>query len=149
MQDDQYPEQQPGSADELPAGVFAPMPGYTHADFLALAETRVSPLLEAQGVDPGLVRETLIALDTHLYAALEEAAMEYLISTCHQQPCDEALHASNLENLAQEAGALGVDAAADSLSGSPLLHLGKAFYVSFINQAGDALREHILELRRT
>ncbi|WP_028632681.1 hypothetical protein [Pseudomonas parafulva] len=149
MQDDHYPEQQPGSADELPAGVFAPMPGYTHADFLALAETRVRPLLEAQGVDPGLVRETLIALDTHLYAALEEAAMEYLISTCHQQPCDEALHASNLENLAQEAGALGVDAAADSLSGSPLLHLGKAFYVSFINKAGDALREHILELRRT
>ncbi|WP_060481660.1 hypothetical protein [Pseudomonas sp. NBRC 111119] len=148
MQDSFSPAESPASAEELPKGVFAPMPGYTHADFLALADTRALALLEAQEVDPGLIRETLIALATHLYQALEEAAMEYLISTCHQQPCDESLHASNMLNLAEETGAIGVDAAADSLSGSPILRLGKSFYGRFIGEVGDALREHVLGLRR-
>lgn len=148
MQDDYYTDEQPAGAEDLPAGVLPPMPGYTHADLMAIAEERLLALLEAQSIDPGLIRETLIALATQLYAALESEALEYKISTCHQQPCDEALHASNITNLAEKAGALAVNAAADSLDGSPILRLGKPFYMSFIDQAGNALLEHVLKLRK-
>lgn len=149
MQDDDYPDAQTKPGIDLPEGIFPPMPGYTHKDLLAIAELGVQRLLEEHSVDPGLIRETLIALSDHLYVALEKEGVEYLISTCHQQPSDDPLlHASNIKNVAEKVGVITLNAAADSLGGSPLLELGKAFYKDFMYQAGEAVRNHILTLNQ-
>ncbi|MFP3409994.1 hypothetical protein SB757_35840, partial [Pseudomonas sp. SIMBA_065] len=68
--------------------VFAPMSGYTHEDLLAVAQIPTQAFLEAQGVDPGLIRETIIALVSHLYAKFEEQGVEYQIATWYQKPYD-------------------------------------------------------------
>ncbi|NIF27686.1 hypothetical protein F3J44_15050 [Pantoea sp. Tr-811] len=149
MQDENYSGEEAGPAIELPPGVFPPMPGYTHKDLLAVADARIARLLSAQGVDPGLIRETLIALSSHLNADFENEGIQYLISTCHQQPADDpTLHDNNIRHVAEKVGVIALNAAADSLGGSPLLELGKGFYETFMYQAGEAVRDHVLTLNQ-
>ena len=147
MHDEDQPGEKTGPAVELPPGVFPPMPGYTTADLLAAANAPVEALLQEHDVDPGLIRETVIALAQHLYAAFERDDVQYQIATWYQKPYDEpGKRTRSIEIIAEQFGAVAVDAAADSLSGSPLLHLGKAFYGSFIEQTAKAVKAHILKL---
>lgn len=147
MHDEDKPGEETGPAVELPPGVFPPMPGYTTGDLLAVANAPVEALLEAHDIDPGLIRETVIALAEHLYAAFEREDAQYQIATWYQKPYDEPWKRKHsIELIAEQFGGVVVDAAADSLSGSPLLRLGKEFYGSFIEQPARAVKAHILKL---
>ncbi|MDR6712131.1 hypothetical protein J2W83_001726 [Pseudomonas hunanensis] len=147
MQDDDNIHQASGAGVELPPGVFPPMAGYTTADLLAVANAPVEALLEAHDIDPGLIRETVIALAEHLYAAFERNDIQYQISTWYQKPYDQpSMRTRSIEIIAEQFGVIALDAAADSLKGSPLLHLGEAFYGRFMECAGNAIKAHILKL---
>ncbi len=134
---------------KLPDGVFPPMQGYTHADLIAVACERTENFLKTQDIDPTLIRETLIALATHLNAEFEKEGVEYQIATWYQKPYDSPqLRKRSVDSMAEQFGAVALEAAADSLSGSPLLHKGKEFYGQFMDQAGDAVSDLILELNK-
>ena len=142
MQDDQSSSQM-----ELPPGVFPPMSGYTTGDLLAVASDPVQSYLEANNVDPGLIRETIIALASHLHATFEREDAQYQIATWYQKPYDEpGKRARSIEIISEQFGMLTLRAAADSLKGSPLLGLGKQFYLDFCDKAGRAVKNHILKL---
>lgn len=137
----------PAPTLELPPGVFPPMPGYTMADLLFVVNQPIEALLEQHNVDPGLIRESSTALVSHVYAVFERDDVPYQIATWYQKPYDHpSKRTLSVEIIAEKFGALAVDAAADSLSGSPLLHLGKDFYGAFIKLAGISIKEHILKL---
>ncbi len=147
MHDDENTHQASGPHEELPPGVFPPMPGYTTADLLAVANAPVEALLEERAIDPGLIRETVIALAEHLYAAFERNDIQYQIATWYQKPYDHPeMRTRSIEIIAEQFGVIALDAAADSLDGSPLLHLGEAFYGDFMERAGNAIKAHILKL---
>ncbi|MFJ4345060.1 hypothetical protein [Pseudomonas sp. NPDC089401] len=149
MQDNQgqYQPYKPGM--KLPDGVFPPMQGYTHADLIAAAQLRVEAFMKAQDVDPTLARESLIALATHLNTQFEKEGIEYQISSWYQKPYDDpAARARSVERMGEDFGGAAVDAAADSLSGSPLLHKGKEFYKEFIGAAGDGVHDLIVSLNQ-
>ena len=135
---------------KLPDGVFPPMPGYTHADLIAAAATRVEALLKANEVDPTLIRETLIALATHLNAKFEEQGVEYQISSWYQKPYDDPNGRRNsVERMGEHFGAAAVDGASDSMEGSPLLYKGREFYGEFIGAAGDGVHDLIVTLNKS
>lgn len=143
----QYQPYTPGM--KLPDGVFPPMQGYTHEDLTAAAAVRVEAVMKADGVDPTLVRESLIALAEHLNKALEKQNVEYQISTWYQKPYDDpAARAKSVSDMAESFGALAVHAATDSLRGSPLLHKGDAFLRSYISSAGDGVHDLIVTLSK-
>ena len=143
----QYQPYTPGM--KLPDGVFPPMPGYTHADLIAAASTRVEALLKANDVDPTLTRETLIALATHLNAKFEEQGVEYQISSWYQKPYDDPNGRRNsVERMGEHFGAAAVDGAADSMEGSPLLYKGREFYKELIGAAGDGVHDLIVTLNK-
>ncbi|MFK0093885.1 hypothetical protein [Pseudomonas sp. NPDC090592] len=147
MQNDENTERSFADDSELPDGVFAPMQGYNHQDLLAVAQIPTQAFLEAQDVDPGLIRETILALVSHLYAKLEEQGVEYQIATWYQKPYnspDQRLR--SVASMADEFGALALRATADSLRGSPLMARGRVFWEPLIHQAGVAIRDHILKL---
>jgi len=149
MQDNkgQYQPYTPGM--KLPDGVFPPMPGYTHKELLAAAHARTEDFLKAKNIEPGLIRETLIALDTHLVNAFEKEGVEYQIATWYQKPYDSLdLRKRSVDNMAEQFGALALEAAADSLDGSQLLLQGKAFYGDFMSESGDAVSDLILTLNK-
>lgn len=141
----QYQPYTPGM--KLPDGVFPPMPGYTHKDLIAAAHARIEVTLEAKNINPGLIRETLIALDTHLLNAFEKQSVEYQIATWYQKPYESLdLRKRSVMGMAEQFGALAVKAAADSLDDSPLLSQGKEFYRQFITASGDAVGDLIRSL---
>jgi len=149
MQDNkgQYQPYTPGM--KLPDGVFPPMPGYTHKELLAAAHARTEDFLKAKNIEPGLIRETLIALDTHLVNAFEKEGVEYQIATWYQKPYDSPdLRKRSIDNMAEQFGALALEAAAESLDGSQLLLQGKAFYGDFMSESGDAVSDLILTLNK-
>lgn len=137
----------PGS--ELPPGVFPPMPGYTIGDLMSVANAPFEALLKSRDVDPGLIRETGIALAQDLYAAFEREDAQYQISTWHQKPYDEPwMRHRSIEVLAEELCVITFLATAESLRGSPLRALGKAFHLSLVQAAGEAIKAHILKLNQ-
>ena len=147
MQDDENTGQDSGADMELPDGVFPPMSGYTHQDLLVVAQVPTQAFLEAQGVDPGLIRETIIALVSHLYAKFEEQGVEYQIATWYQKPYDNLdRRKRSVISMAEEFGVLALRASADALRGSPLMASGREFWEPLIDQAGVAIRDHILKL---
>ncbi|WGV22641.1 MULTISPECIES: hypothetical protein [unclassified Pseudomonas] len=149
MQDNQgqYQPYTPGM--KLPDGVFPPMPGYTHADLIAAAQVRVEALMKEQGIDPTLMRESLIALASHLNTQFEKEGVEYQVASWYQKPYDDpSARARSVERMGEDFGGAAVDAAADSLSGSPLLLKGKEFYKAYIGAAGDGVHDLIVTLNK-
>ncbi|AUA31154.1 hypothetical protein CWR53_00340 [Pseudomonas sp. SGAir0191] len=132
---------------ELPEGVFPPLQGYTHGDLIAAAHGRVEALMLKKGIDPTLIRESLIALATHLTEAFEKEAVEYQIASWYQKPyIDPAARSRSVEKMGEDFGGAAVDAAGDSLKRSPLLLQGKNFYGDYIEAAGDAVHDLIVTL---
>jgi len=143
----QYKPYTPGM--KLPDGVFPPMQGYTHADLIAAAQVRVEAFMKAQDVDPTLMRESLIALATHLNDQFEKEGVEYQVASWYQKPYDDAsARIRSVERMGEDFGGAAVDAAADSLSGSPLLLKGKEFYKAYIGAAGDGVHDLIVTLNK-
>ncbi|MFJ2983676.1 MULTISPECIES: hypothetical protein [unclassified Pseudomonas] len=146
-QQGKYEPYKPGM--NLPDGVFPPMQGYTHGDLIAAAQVRVEAFLKAQKVDPTLIRESLIALATHLNTSLEKEGAEYQISSWYQKPYDDpAARQRSVERLGEHFGGVAVDGAADSLEGSPLLYKGREFCTDLIGAAGDGVHDLIVTLNR-
>lgn len=138
-----------GAAVELPPGVFPPMAGYTIGDLLAVANAPFEALLNNHDTDPGLIRETVTALAQHLYAAFEREDAQYQIATWYQKPYDQpGKRQRSIETIAEQFGVITLKATAESLKGSPLLGLGKAFYMSLVDAAGQAIKTHILKLNQ-
>ena len=82
-----------------------------------------------------------------MYAAFERNDIQYQIATWYQKPYDHPeMRTRSIEIIAEQFGVIALDAAADSLDGSPLLHLGEAFYGDFMERAGNAIKAHILKL---
>ena len=112
MQDNQgqYQPYTPGM--KLPEGVFPPMQGYTHEDLVGAAAKRAEAVLKRGGVDPTLIRESLIALAKHFNQALEAQNVEYQISTWYQKPyANPADRDKSVADMAETFGALAVRAA--------------------------------------
>ncbi len=150
MQDNQgqYQPYKPGM--KLPDGVSPPMQGYTHGDLVAAAQARVEAFMKDQKVDPTLIRESLIALATHLNTRLEKEGADYQISSWYQKPYDDpAARKRSVERLAEHFGGVAVDGAADSLEGSPLLYKGREFCTDLIGAAGDGVHDLIANLNNT
>lgn len=138
-----------GAAVELPPSVFPPMVGYTIGDLLAVANAPFEALLNNHDTDPGLIRETVTALAQHLYAAFEREDAQYQIATWYQKPYDQpGKRQRSIETIAEQFGVITLKATAESLKGSPLLGLGKAFYMSLVDAAGQAIKTHILKLNQ-
>ena len=138
-----------GAAVELPPGVFPPMAGYTIGDLLAVANAPFEALLNNHDTDPGLIRETVTALAQHLYAAFEREDAQYQIATWYQKPYDQpGKRQRSIETIAEQFGVITLKATAESLKGSPLLGLGKAFYMSLVDAARQAIKTHILKLNQ-
>lgn len=132
---------------KLPDGVFPPMQGYTHGDLVAAAQVRVEAYMKAHAIDPALARESLVALATHLNETFEREGIEYQVSSWYQKPYDDpAARARSVKAMSEEYGSAAVEAAAESLAGSPLLHQGRAFYKGYIGAAGEAVRDRIVAL---
>lgn len=132
---------------ELPEGVFPPMQGYTHGDLIAAAQARVEALMLKKSIDPTLIRESLIALATHLNDAFEKEGVEYQISSWYQKAyLDSAARSRSIKHMGEDFGGAAVDAAGDSLRGSPLLLQGKDFFGDYIEAAGDAVHDLIVTL---
>ena len=143
----QYQPYTPGM--KLPDGVFPPMKGYTHGDLIAAAQARVEAFMKAQKVDPTLIRESLIALATHLNTRLEKEGAEYQISSWYQKPYDDPQARNrSVERLGEHFGGVAVDGAADSLEGSPLLYKGREFCSDLIGAAGDGVHDLIVTLNK-
>lgn len=132
---------------KLPEGVFPPMQGYTHADLIAAAQVRVEAYLKTHAVDPTLARESLIALATHMNEKFEREGVEYQVSSWYQKPYDDPqARARSVKAMSEEYGSAAVEAASESLAGSPLLHEGREFYKGYIGAAGEAVRDVIITL---
>lgn len=147
MQDgaNHYQPYQPGM--ELPEGVFPPMPGYTHQDLIGAATTRARSVLDKGGIEPALVRESLIGLTKQLNQAFEAQNVEYQISTWYQKPyANSADRGKSVADMAEHFGALAVRAATASLRGSPLLEKDRNFLGDYIESAGDGVRDLIAGL---
>jgi hypothetical protein len=131
----------------LPDGVFPPMQGYTHGDLIAAAQVRVEAYLKAHAIDPALMRESLVALATHLNETFEREGVEYQVSSWYQKPYDDpAARTRSIQAMSEEYGSAAVEAAAESLAGSPLLHQSRDFYKGYIGAAGEAVRDRIAAL---
>ncbi len=134
---------------KLPDGVFPPMEGYTHGDLIAAAQVRVEAYMKAHDIDPTLIRESLIALAAHMNEKFEREGVEYQVSSWYQKPYDDpAARARSVEAMSEEYGSATVEAAAESMDGSPLLHQGREFYKGYIGAAGDAVRDLIITLNK-
>ncbi|HDS1733918.1 hypothetical protein [Pseudomonas sp. BP8] len=147
MQDAENTHQEPGSVVELPPGVFPPLPGYATADLLAVANASVERLLEEHAIDPALIRESVIALAQHLYAAFEREDVQSQIASWYQKPYDQVwMRKRSVQIIAEQFGIVAQTAMAAALQGSPLRRLGKVFYLSVVESAGNAVESHILKL---
>ncbi len=149
MQDNQgqYQPYTPGM--KLPEGVFPPMQGYTHEDLVGAAAKRAEAVLKRGGVDPTLVRESLIALAKHFNQALEAQNVEYQISTWYQKPyANPADRDKSVADMAETFGALAVRAATESLKGSPLLDQDRELLGEYISSAGDGVHDLIAGLEK-
>lgn len=140
-----YQPYKPGM--QLPDGVFSPMQGYTHGDLVAAAQVRVEAFMKDRKIDPTLIRESSIALATHLNTRFAKEGAEYQISSWYQKPYDDpAARKRSVERLAEHFGDVAVNGAADSLEGSPLLHKGREFCSDLIGAAGDGVHDLIVTL---
>lgn len=134
---------------ELPAGIYPPMPGYTHDDLVLAAAERVAGYLTQENIDETLARETLIALGVHLREKFEEEITEYQIATWYQKPySDPTAQARAVNTMAEDFGAAAIEAMGYSLDGSPLLAKGKVFFRELCMRAGDGVSDLILTLKR-
>ncbi|MBK4995423.1 hypothetical protein IAE39_003597 [Pseudomonas sp. S37] len=132
---------------ELPDGVFPPMPGYTHEDLLEVVNTPVEAFLEALHADPGFIRETSIALVTHLWADLQRMGVEYQISTWYQTPYEHPdTRARNISSMALQLGGFAAQSAFESLQGSPLMNEGEDLVNAFTDKAAWGIHDHIVKL---
>lgn len=134
---------------KLPDGVFPPMEGYTHGDLIAAAQVRVESYMKAHNIDSTLMRESLTALAAHMAEKFEREGVEYQVSSWYQKPYDDpAARARSVKAMSEEYGSATVEAAAESMAGSPLLHQGKDFYKGYIGAAGDAVHDLIITLNK-
>lgn len=132
---------------KLPSGVFPPMPGYTHEDLLAVVNEPVEAFLESLKIDPGFIRETSIALVSHLWADLQRMGIEYQISTWYQTPYEHAgTRARNISNMALDVGGFAKQSAFKSLEGSPLMNAGDDIVQAFTDKAAWGMHDHIVKL---
>lgn len=84
-----------------------------------------------------------------MYAAFEREDAQYQIATWYQKPYDQpGKRQRSIETIAEQFGVITLKATAESLKGSPLLVLGKAFYMSLVDAAGQAIKTHILKLNQ-
>ncbi|WP_175586408.1 hypothetical protein, partial [Pseudomonas sp. CM27] len=144
MQDPAKPAQQD---IELPNGVFPPMPGYTNENLLEVVNTPVVAFLEALQADPGFIRETSIALVTHLWADLQRMGIEYQISTWYQTPYQHPeTRARNISSMALQLGSFAAQSAFESLQGSPLMNEGDDLVRAFTDKAAWGIHDHIVRL---
>lgn len=135
---------------KLPNGVFPPMEGYTHGDLIAAAQVRVETFMKAHDIDPTLMRESLIALAAHMNEKFEREGVEYQVSSWYQKPYDDpAARARSVKAMSEEYGSATVEAAAESMGSSPLLHQGRGFYKGYIGAAGEAVRDLIITLNKS
>lgn len=149
MQDNQGQYQPYTPNMELPEGVFPPMQGYTHEDLVGAAAKRAEAVLKRGGVDPTLIRESLIALAKHFNQALEAQNVEYQISTWYQKPyANPADRDKSVADMAETFGALAVRAATESLKGSPLLDQDRELLGEYISSAGDGVHDLIAGLEK-
>lgn len=149
MQDNQGQYQPYTLGMKLPEGVFPPMQGYTHEDLVGAAAKRAEAVLKRGGVDPTLIRESLIALAKHFNQALEAQNVEYQISTWYQKPyANPADRDKSVADMAETFGALAVRAATESLKGSPLLDLDRELLGEYISSAGDGVHDLIAGLEK-
>nr|WP_314477732.1 hypothetical protein [uncultured Pseudomonas sp.] len=147
MQDspNHYQPYQPGM--KLPEGVFPPMPGYTHEDMVGAATTRAQAVLSKEGIEPALVRETLIGLAEQINRAFEAQNVEYQISTWYHKPyANSADRSKSVADMAEHFGALAVRAATESLRGSSLLDKDRDFLGNYIESAGNGVHDLIAGL---
>lgn len=139
---------QPGM--KLPEGVFPPMPGYTHEDLIGAATTRAQAVLSNRGIEPALVRESLIGLADQLNRVFEAQNVEYQISTWYQKPyANSADRGKSVADMAEHFGALAVRAATESLRGSPLLDKDRDLLGDYIESAGNGVHDLIAGLEKS
>lgn len=132
---------------KLPDGVFPPMQGYTHEDLISAAAARAEAVLIKDGMDPMLIRESLLAMAKYLKPAFEAQNVEYQISTWYQKPyADPADRGRSVADMAETFGALAVRATTESLRGSPLLDKDWDFIREYISNAGDGVHDLIAGL---
>lgn len=81
MHNDQFLNNVPILHIELLPGVFPPMPGYTIGDLQCVVYRPVEAFLEENTIDPNLIRETNIALVSHVYAVFEREDVQHQIAT--------------------------------------------------------------------
>lgn len=144
---DEYSDEIPRPPFELTPNVLPPMAGYTLDDLLEAALRAIEGLLQSHSIEHDQARDSLAELKNQLTRGFNNTGVECLISFYFLQPVDDAaLRTRNIARLAEDAGGVAVDAAADSLKGSPLLHLGKEFYGEFLERVGHAIKDHILKL---
>ncbi|WEK31708.1 MAG: hypothetical protein P0Y58_05770 [Candidatus Pseudomonas phytovorans] len=147
MHDQTTPNGASPQAIELPNGVFPPMPGYTHEDLLAVVNEPVEAFLTSLKIDPGFIRETSIALVTHLWADLQRMGVEYQISTWYQTPYEHAdTRARNISSMALHLGSFAGQSAYESLQGSPLMNAGDDLVDAFTDKAAWGIHDHIVRL---
>ncbi|NIX95038.1 hypothetical protein HCG45_20090 [Pseudomonas fulva] len=132
---------------KLPEGVFPPMQGYTHGALITAAQTRVETYLKAHNIDPVVIQRSLDALATSMREKFEREGAEYQVSSWYQKSYDDpAARARSVAAMSEEYGSATVEAAVESLEGSPLLRQGRDFYKGYIAAAGEAVRDLILTL---
>lgn len=134
---------------QLPEGIPPPMLGYSHRDLVIAATKRVAVFLEQENIQDALARETMTALAEYIRVKFEEEVAEYQIATWWKKSYkDPSARIRAINRLAEDLGGAAVDAASDSLAGSPLLQEGRDFYGKLIGRAGEGVRDHILSLNK-
>ena len=133
---------------KLPEGVFPPMEGYTHDALIIAAQRCVENYLKAHSIDPVIIQQSLATLAASMREKFEREGVEYQVSSWYQKSYnDPAARARSVAAMSEEYGSATVEAAAESLEGSPLLRQGRDFYKGYIAAAGEAVRDLILTLK--
>ena len=134
---------------ELPAGVYAPMPGFFHADLLATVGDACSNVILRHGMDRQQVQEPLDKLQDQLRSTLESHGAEYQLGTFFQRRYKYRIsRTNNLYVLAEEYRAIVHEMtflffSTDNPNTSSLEISGRD---KLCVSAGNAMRDHILQL---
>ena len=134
---------------ELPAGVYAPMPGFFHADLLATVGDACGNVMLRRGMDKQQVQEALNKLQDQLRSTLESHGAEYQLGTFFLRRYKYRISkANNLYVLAEEYRAIVHQTtflffSTDNPNMSSLEIAGRD---KLCVSAGNAMRDHILQL---
>ncbi|MFK3820168.1 hypothetical protein ACI2KG_26855 [Pseudomonas sp. NPDC089407] len=147
---DGYSDEVPNTPFELTPNVLPPLAGYAVDDLVVVGSGPIEALLQGHNIESDQTRNSLVELKKYLAKGFNSSAVECLIPFHYLQPLDDAaLRASNIAELAQDAGGVAAKAADDFLRSSPLLERGEAFCIEFYQCVGFAIRDHILQLNAT